>query len=462
MFTERKTKSGLVIVGDKVDVEKYMTVRGVVGGVDPATGMRVEYGGKKRLGTGKSSFGDSWETNPYIRYGDDFRMAGGVIRSVNGEKAINPDQKLEIVGIANANVIDRMDERLEPAGCDTAHFVKNNILLADHMYYSDFAIGLVTGMDAKDSGVEFHAHIGDPSVAPLTERQRNIRSLVAQKILKTVSVGFIPHKIRAPEFGNDGHIIEPAVILMWEMLELSIVAIPCNPGATFEQRTIANEHRKKIFQIGVSLNASNDGSLTGTKNVSQTNSKQSDEKTSTQLISFSKEKFTQDEAVKWANENEYRSDKIKETETAFEFGQKEIDEFVDGSFKTIELTDGIKAVIGRLKTIEETGVDGMDKETALALIEQMKAMSAAVNGLVDGMKMTGEKLDAIAAKLDAKPVEKPTEKPADKPTEKPDEMTDDQKRLVAVESVLKSATDSIAKMDEVMGKILEKLCATAA
>lgn len=455
MLTERKTKSGLVIVGDLIDVEKYMSIRGVVNGVDPSTGMRVEYGGKKRIGAGKSSFGDSWESNPYIRYGDEFRMAGGVIRSVNGEKAINPDQKLEIAGVANANVIDRMDERLEPAGCDTGHFIKNNILLADHMYYSDFAIGLVNSMDAKDSGVEFQAHIGDPSVAPLTERQRNIRSLVAQKILKTVSVGFIPHKIRAPEFDQNGAIVEPAVILMWEMLELSIVAIPCNPGATFEQRYIANEHRKKIFQIGVSLNASNDAALTTSKNASENSVKQSDEKTSTQTIIFSKEKFTQAEAVKWANEHEYRSDKIDETETSFRMRQKEPDEFVDGSFRTIDLTDGIQAVIGRLKTTEETGVDGMDKETAQALIDQMKAVATAINGLVDGTKSNGEKLDAIAAKLDAKPVEKPEETPAETESET-------EKRIIAVETALKAATDSIAKMDDVMGKILEKLCATAA
>lgn len=453
MFTERKTKSGLVIVGDKIDVEKYMNIRGVINGIDPATGLRVEYGGKKRIGTGKSSFGDSWETNPYIRYGDEFRMAGGVIRSVNGEKAINPDQKLEIAGVANANVIDRMDERLEPAGCDTGHFIKNNILLADHMYYSDFAIGLVTDMVAKDSGVEFQAHIGDPSAAPLTERQRNIRSLVAQKILKTVSVGFIPHKIRAPEFDGNGHIVEPAVILLWEMLELSIVAIPCNPGATFEQRAIANEHRKKIFQIDVSLNGSNDDGLTTDKNTGENNTKQSDEKTSTQSLIFSKEKFTQAEAVKWANDHEYRSDKIDETETSFRLRQKEPDEFVDGSFRTIDITDGIQAVIGRLKTTEETGVDGMDKETAQALIDQMKAVASAVTGLVDGMKMTSEKLDAIIAKMDAKP------------SEKPDESSDDdsgEKRIADLEAALKTANESIAKMDDVMGKILEKLCATAA
>ena len=51
-----------------------------------------------------------------------------------------------------------------------------------------------------------------------------------------VSIGFIPQKIQAPTFNDEGAMIDPAVILQWELLELSVVAVPANPDATFEMK----------------------------------------------------------------------------------------------------------------------------------------------------------------------------------------------------------------------------------
>jgi HK97 family phage prohead protease len=149
-------------------------------------------------------------------------------------KAERADEKLWVMGVANANIVDRMQERLDPRGLDITDYVKNRQLLAHHSYYHP--IGQVEELDVREDGVHFRAWIGDPARAELTEMQKEIRSLVAQGILKTVSVGFIPRKVRAPLFNNDGTIAEPCVIESWELLELSVVAVPCNQDSVFQVR----------------------------------------------------------------------------------------------------------------------------------------------------------------------------------------------------------------------------------
>lgn len=149
----------------------------------------------------------------------------------------NSDEKLLIRGIANANIVDRMSERLEPAGVDVKNFMKNRVLLSDHMYMNQAVIGRVEELRVEDDGVHFDAFIGDPKAAPLTNLQKDIRSLVAQRLIQTVSVGFIPTRIKAPVWDDEGRLVEPAVIEKWELLELSVVAVPANPGATFEMRS---------------------------------------------------------------------------------------------------------------------------------------------------------------------------------------------------------------------------------
>jgi len=184
---------------------------------------------------------------PIIEKPEGYRIINGGIKNVYNVKTVkgiprevkslDPMQKLYIKGIANANMVDRMDERLEPAGIDINNFMKNQVLLLDHLYIASATIGRVVNLDAQDSGIHFEAYIGDPAKAELTGQQKDARSLIAQKLLQTVSVGFIPHKVKAPEFDEQGRLMEPAVILQWELLELSVVAVPANAGSVF---TVSN------------------------------------------------------------------------------------------------------------------------------------------------------------------------------------------------------------------------------
>jgi len=182
---------------------------------------------------------------PIVEKPEGYRVISGNIavrtKLVDGKVNENPeykeDEKLLIRGVANANIVDRMDERLDPSGIDVLNFMKNRVLLSDHMYMNQAVIGRVEALTVEEDGVHFDAYIGDPKKAPLTNLQKDIRSLVAQKLIQTVSVGFIPHRIRAPEWDDEGRMTSPAVIEKWELLELSVVAVPANPGATFDMRS---------------------------------------------------------------------------------------------------------------------------------------------------------------------------------------------------------------------------------
>jgi phage head maturation protease len=159
----------------------------------------------------------------------DFRL-----KEIGGSGVLNPDGKLEIGGIANEKSKDRMNEVLNPTGIDVSGYQKNPVLLLQHNH--SCPIGLVTVLRPEENGVHFEGWVGDPKAAPLTASQTEARSLIAQKILKAVSVGFIPLKMRPPAYDEMGALVEPLSIEEWEMLELSVVAVPCNAGSLFEMK----------------------------------------------------------------------------------------------------------------------------------------------------------------------------------------------------------------------------------
>lgn len=90
--------------------------------------------------------------------------------------------------------------------------------------------------------------------------------------------------------------------------------------------------------------------------------------TTVQTLIFSKDRYeTAALAKNWAREHKYRADKVDETSESWRLRQKEPGDFKEGSFRTIELTEGVKAVIGKLKT-ESTKMDPEKrKDLCLAL-----------------------------------------------------------------------------------------------
>lgn len=178
---------------------------------------------------------------------------------VDGTTVLKEDEPLWVAGIANANIVDRVEERLDPAGCVLVNYLNNPVFLANHQYRCEAAIGRVPVLEIKDTGLHFEAWIGDPKKAPLTDVQRTVRSLVAQGILCTVSIGFIPLDIREPLFTEAGELAEPLTITRWELLEISVIPVPCNQGSLFGLKAARLEVMRTMEESGKGFSPPSDG-----------------------------------------------------------------------------------------------------------------------------------------------------------------------------------------------------------
>jgi len=69
-----------------------------------------------------------------------------------------------------------------------------------------------------------------------------------------------------------------------------------------------------------------------------------------QTLIFDKTVFKTAEAARaWAKRHDFHFGKVDETEDSFRLRQEEPEELQEGSFRTMVLTRGVKAVIGRQK-----------------------------------------------------------------------------------------------------------------
>ena len=72
--------------------------------------------------------------------------------------------------------------------------------------------------------------------------------------------------------------------------------------------------------------------------------------TTVQTIICSKARFkSRAAAAKWVRDHGFHTTKVDETSTSYRFRQREPGAFTKGSLRTITLTNGVKAVIGKLK-----------------------------------------------------------------------------------------------------------------
>jgi len=76
--------------------------------------------------------------------------------------------------------------------------------------------------------------------------------------------------------------------------------------------------------------------------------------TTIQSLILSKDVFKDvDSAIDWVEENGFTVEKIDETDTSYRFRQLDPDDFEENSFRTVELSKGVKAVIGFLDTTDQ-------------------------------------------------------------------------------------------------------------
>jgi phage head maturation protease len=400
---------------------------------------------------------------------DDFRIFNTPIQKVFGENKkglLEEDQKLFIAGIANEKITDRMDEVLEPSGVDVRNYLKNRVLLMDHLYMTSAVIGRVYDLKTQDNGVHFEAYIGDPQKAVLTQQQKDARSLVAQRLVQTVSVGFIPIKIQAPTFDDDYKMIDPAIIMEWELLELSIVAVPANPGAVFDLKNCNTFNEKQT---------NNNSNLTNQKNKLKINSKKAEDDNGNmvQTLIFDKEYFNKEDALTWAEEHDYSVKECEENDNSYMIMQRQKEDFEESSLKTLQVQDGVKAKVGKLKT--DINEDEEMEQKLEELLESMKGISTQLGALSDSIGSLGDNQSTILSKLEAiEPPKKPKEEeeeeekdkmPKDeeeekeekKPKEEEEEDEEMKKDVSKLAKIVKSQAQTIDKLSEKMDVISQSL-----
>jgi HK97 family phage prohead protease len=319
------------------------------------------------------------------------------VKALNGVKPSFDfeNDPLRISGIANANIVDRVQERLDPVGLDVEHYLKNPQLLAHHDYRCP--IGQVESIEVQEDGVYFTGWIGNPQKAPLTQIQKDIRSLVLQGVLKTVSVGFIPKKVKAPIFSQNGDLEEAPVIESWELLEISVVSVPANQGSIFDIRSFSEPKQSAILENNDNSknNIEPEGMDSMKKGIDTIKEELASQAMVVQTLIFSKEKFTKEQAQKWCKDHNFESEGVDETTDSYRIRQEDPSLFDPNSFKTIDITEGVKAVVGKKKEGKEGEPNQVVPQDQNQTFEEKVLMSLqkiqeGIDKLCGGMEPEGE------------------------------------------------------------------------
>lgn len=132
---------------------------------------------------------------------------------------------------------DRVKDVLEPAGVDVSAYRANPIVLADHDRTAPIGTADIEIKSDRVEAVVTFAPAGASAKAD------EYCALAKAGVLNTVSPGFI-EKEAAPIKGGGVHVTK------WELLELSLVTVPCNAEATVIERQLTQRN----WRVGASLN----------------------------------------------------------------------------------------------------------------------------------------------------------------------------------------------------------------
>jgi HK97 family phage prohead protease len=120
--------------------------------------------------------------------------------------------------------VDRYGDTIDANGWVLDNFSKNPIALFNHQ--SSFPIGLWSNLRVQDNALRGHLKMAPAGTSP---RHDELRALIDAKILKAVSVGFVPLDSAARKDDHGYYIGENYV--KQELIETSLVSVPANPNA---------------------------------------------------------------------------------------------------------------------------------------------------------------------------------------------------------------------------------------
>ena len=139
---------------------------------------------------------------------------------------------------------DRMGDVLNPAGWELTNFRQNPIALWAHA--SSRPIGVWSDVVVRGKQLIGKLNFAAKGTSSLIDE---LRSLVEQRILKTVSVGFSPleaEPIRDPKGNMTGWFFKSM-----ELLEVSLVSVPANPSAISVARSLNISEAVELLAFSV-------------------------------------------------------------------------------------------------------------------------------------------------------------------------------------------------------------------
>jgi HK97 family phage prohead protease len=149
-------------------------------------------------------------------------------------RAIIKQEGGKLFAVASDESVDRQGDKLDMSKWDLTNFKKNPVLLAGHMYAPQFVIGKVAGLKVEGKKLLFN-----PEFHEITELAREMKRMVEEGWINAFSVGF-QWKRKIDETGK-------VVDEVYELLEISLVAVPANANALV-RRSAASEDEVKALR----------------------------------------------------------------------------------------------------------------------------------------------------------------------------------------------------------------------
>lgn len=137
--------------------------------------------------------------------------------------AVNPNEPIRFV--ASTEAVDRYGDIIRADGWQLASYKRNPVVLFGHQHTN--IVGRTLNVWVEGKRLMSEILLAEQGTSPLVD---SVRSLVAQKILKAVSVGFLPIEDRWIRNEEDNS-ITGIEFLKQELLEISLVAVPANQEA---------------------------------------------------------------------------------------------------------------------------------------------------------------------------------------------------------------------------------------
>lgn len=133
----------------------------------------------------------------------------------------------EIIAIANSAAIDLQQEVVVPSGADTSYFFGKRTIYLNHNY--DWPIGSLRSATLKNG--QWLCRFAFAS----TPQAQEVSTLVAEGIVRGVSIGFVATDYGAPT-ADEAKTYGPmrSIVRKWLWLELSVTPMPCNPEAVIQ------------------------------------------------------------------------------------------------------------------------------------------------------------------------------------------------------------------------------------